>query len=182
MHQRRDRPEPGGGGWAPASLGQDHAAAERWARLSFRRPALGPPGSGRSQALFLRLRRPGRLGLHRPVPPRHSGGCASAMSASSHRRPGASTMTDAPERLAPEMAAEGGHGAGGGGEGGARAHSPVSASSPAAALGAPWAGTPNRAAAAVRSATSPSRHWCRVTAWPLPPPAVPRPRRSRPVR
>jgi 2-polyprenyl-3-methyl-5-hydroxy-6-metoxy-1,4-benzoquinol methylase len=29
----------GCGGWAPASLGQDHAAAEQWARLSFRRSA-----------------------------------------------------------------------------------------------------------------------------------------------
>jgi hypothetical protein len=29
----------GCGGWAPASLGQDHAAAERWARLSFRKSA-----------------------------------------------------------------------------------------------------------------------------------------------
>ena len=29
----------GCGGWAPASLGQDHAAAERWARLSSRRSA-----------------------------------------------------------------------------------------------------------------------------------------------
>jgi hypothetical protein len=29
----------GCGGWAPASLGQDHATAERWARLSFRRSA-----------------------------------------------------------------------------------------------------------------------------------------------
>ncbi len=29
----------GCGGWAPATLGQDHAAAERWAHLSFHRSA-----------------------------------------------------------------------------------------------------------------------------------------------
>lgn len=46
----------------------------------------------------------------------------------------------------------------------ARDHASVSpSSSPAAALEAPWIGTPNRAAAAVSSATSPSRHWCRVS-------------------
>jgi hypothetical protein len=32
----------GCGGWAPASLGQDHATAERWARPSFRRPVRPP--------------------------------------------------------------------------------------------------------------------------------------------